>query len=487
MSSPTSSQEQVYQLSFFDEMFAEVGITMAWIVEGRIDVTRITGALDRITARWPMLASRIERGTDHRMQLRIRLPEDGKYPPDYKLYAATSTTNPNPLTNFVPLPLPVAHDMLPVSLMSAPDTPQTTRQWIEKSLPLIYWHVTHFAPEGNGAEYSTIGVTFPHAVFDGLGIARVIHTLEAELLGRDWEPPPLPVDEQNINALESLLTGVMEEQDKGLRPPAKETYAGSIVSLWFSIAFLSWTLWQALWHKTQCRTIIIPEKAYTRLRDNIRDKAALADKDQVPISTADVISALIFKTMFSDASPNALLQLSSLASVRRFSSPSTQNIASYPHNCVLSLPYPLFPAPTLAALPLSTLAAQLASHRHAFTLEDAADFYRLMQRAWHLGGSGRGRNVSPYDPRAHENLMLSNMTIARIVDIDWTGAGAGVGKTVCRYKAALTGLPLWFTNIATVAGKLPDGSLVLDLAFSKKRMDMFEARVRELIAEADEV
>lgn len=172
--------------------------------------------------------------------------------------------------------------------------------------------------------------------------------------------------------------------------------------------------------------------------------------------------------------------------MRRFSTPSlAPDISAYPHNCVLSLPYPLFPAPTLAALPLSQLAAQLAAHRHTFALEDAANFYQLMQTAWARGGSGRGRNVSPYDPRASESLMLSNMTIARIVDIDWTGAGAGVGKTVCRYKGVLTGLPLSFANVATVAGKLPDGALVLDLALSKKRMGMFEARVRELIVDAE--
>lgn len=229
------------------------------------------------------------------MLLRVPVPHDGTYSPGYQPYAASVVTNPKPLTHFVPLPLPVAHDILPVSLMSASDAPQTTRQWIDKSLPLTYWHVTHFAREKDGAEYSTIGVTFPHAVFDGLGIARIIHTLEAELLGRAWEPPPPPVDAHGGNALESLLNNVMAEQDKGLRPPLKKTYAGFIVGLWFTLAFLSWNVWQALWHKTQCKTIIIPEKAYTRLRDRIRDEAALAGKDQVSISTADVIAALIFK------------------------------------------------------------------------------------------------------------------------------------------------------------------------------------------------
>lgn len=58
-----ASTERVFPLSLFDEVF-EVGIAMAWVVEGRVDITRITSALDNITARWPMLAGRIERGED---------------------------------------------------------------------------------------------------------------------------------------------------------------------------------------------------------------------------------------------------------------------------------------------------------------------------------------------------------------------------------------------------------------------------------------
>ncbi|KAF5316338.1 hypothetical protein D9619_006494 [Psilocybe cf. subviscida] len=121
--------------------------------------------------------------------------------------------------------------MIPVSLMRPPDAPQTRREWIDKNLPLTYWHVTHFAQErSNGAEF-------------------IYH----------WGDLP------------------------------------------------------ARWSRTRDA-----EKAYTLLPDKIRDEAALAGNDQVPISIADVISALISKTVYADAPPTNFLQLSSIASVRRF-------------------------------------------------------------------------------------------------------------------------------------------------------------------------
>jgi hypothetical protein len=49
------------------------------------------------------------------------------------------------------------------------------------------WHSTHFPHEGE--EYTCIGVAFSHGLFDGMGISYVVHALEAEMHGREWEAP----------------------------------------------------------------------------------------------------------------------------------------------------------------------------------------------------------------------------------------------------------------------------------------------------------
>jgi hypothetical protein len=71
------------------------------------------------------------------------------------------------------------------------------------------------------------------------------------------------------------------------------------------------------------------------------------------------------------------------------------------------------------------------------------------------------------------------MSIARIVDIDWTGVG---GKTtICRYKSILSDNPVLISNILTIAGRTHDGGIVLDVVLNKKRLIRLEAEVQKLI------
>ena len=88
--------------------------------------------------------------------------------------------------------------------------------------------------------------------------------------------------------------------------------------------------------------------------------------------------------------------------------------------------------------------------------------------------------VIPFNLQAQETFIVSNVSIARIVNIDWTGVG---GKTtVCRYKYILTDGPMNATNIITIAGRGHDGSTIMDVVLSKKRLARVEAAVQELLS-----
>jgi hypothetical protein len=85
----------------------------------------------------------------------------------------------------------------------------------------------------------------------------------------------------------------------------------------------------------------------------------------------------------------------------------------------------------------------------------------------------------PGDSDAQEIFTVTNMSIARIVNIDWTGVG---GKTtLCRYKGVLTNNIPPFTNLLTIAGRTHDGGTVMDVVLSKKRLARLEAGVQELL------
>lgn len=55
----------ILPLTLFDDMYADAGIVIGWLVEGILDINLISGALDRLVAKWPLLAGRLESSTDN--------------------------------------------------------------------------------------------------------------------------------------------------------------------------------------------------------------------------------------------------------------------------------------------------------------------------------------------------------------------------------------------------------------------------------------
>ena len=106
--------------------------------------------------------------------------------------------------------------------------------------------------------------------------------------------------------------------------------------------------------------------------------------------------------------------------------------------------------------------------------------YKLLEES--TKPSRRFKAVMPYDTRADETMVVSNMSIARIVDINWTGLGGK--QTVCRYKTILSESPLLISNIMTIAGRLGDGHTVLDVVLNQQRRQLLEMELEKLIAYA---
>jgi hypothetical protein len=129
----------VYPLTLFDDISTELGLTMGWLVEGIVDLKLISAALDRLLVKWPTLGGRLEAVSD------------------------------NPAS------------------------------WASRQHPLTCWHITYFPRDGQG--YSCIGLSFSHGLLDDTGISYLIHALEAEMQGREWEAPPLLHEGLNANIL----------------------------------------------------------------------------------------------------------------------------------------------------------------------------------------------------------------------------------------------------------------------------------------------
>ena len=215
--------------------------------------------------------------------------EDG-----YQPFILTSAESDLPITHYVELPLPFISNNLPSSLFKSPLTPSSPAVWFQKDdIPFTYWHLTQFRQAEN--EYTCFGLTFSHGVFDGMGIASVIHALEAETLGRPWAvppPPSLPVHYQN--ALQAALDAA--EKEPGCTDA--EYHYMENVSAWYTLSRSFWYIWQNIWHKTENRIIIVPAQVCDRLVRETREAVAQEGKEDIRLSTGDVLAAWLVKVTY---------------------------------------------------------------------------------------------------------------------------------------------------------------------------------------------
>ena len=155
-------------------------------------------------------------------------------------------------------------------------------------------------------------------------------------------------------------------------------------------------------------------------------------------------------------------------------------LSRYPHNCFLPIPYPTTSVGDLQSTPLHALARSLATARNSLSFAHPVSLYNN-----YLKGS-KDKNIVgmiPGDSDAQEIFTVTNMSIARIVDIDWTGVG---GKTtLCRYQGVLADKIPTFTNLLTIAGRTHDGGTVMDVVLNKKRLARLEAGVEELLRNSE--
>jgi len=83
-------------------------------------------------------------------------------------------------------------------------------------------------------------------------------------------------------------------------------------------------------------------------------------------------------------------------------------------------------------------------------------------------------------PEAEEAFIVSNVSVNRTVDVDWTCAGGKI--TVGRYQPNVSdGDIIVTTNVCLLAGRTRDGGIILDVILNKARLSRLEAAVQELI------
>ena len=157
----------------------------------------------------------------------------------------------------------------------------------------MYWHLTYF--KAQGLEYTCLGLTLPHGVFDGMGFAAVLHAFEAESLGRPWPIPPPLKPGLNDNKLQTFVDKTKNEMEQAGTPLPVDYKTTSLVGPRFLLWFLAWHIWQQRWHQARRRVVLMPPQVYDKLLGDTREALSQEGKTEVRLSAGNVIFAWIYK------------------------------------------------------------------------------------------------------------------------------------------------------------------------------------------------
>ncbi|KXN92861.1 hypothetical protein AN958_07058 [Leucoagaricus sp. SymC.cos] len=471
----SASKFALHPLNAFDVLFERTTFVTGWLVEGTLDSRALAAALTRVTEKWRMLAGRLvsqKVGKQAEWYLRVPL---GPLPPqtEYPTFSLTTTISEQPLTHYVPIPFTSPSPSFPSNIFIHPSTPRQYSLWESTGHPITCWHLTYFPGgmvNGPSRDYTCIGFSRSHGLFDGGGAAMVMRALVAEMNGTEWTVPPLPLEYPNAN-VNPVKERVEEEVRMQEYQRACNDYSNmAVLGIKGALKLAAWHTREKWWRGAQRQIILLPKLALSSLVDNVRSEIGKWRQGAEGITTGDVLVAWLLKTVYSQGtSPDTVVNCGNLASFRHLIPSPGTSLDLYPHNAFVPLPYPLFKVSDLQTIVLPELTYILHTARSSFSLNHVGQAYKLVMQS-----------VTTFfvSPHAHENLLISNVSASRILESDWRVIGAE--RTVCGYRYQITPNELLLTNSIFIAGRLDDGSTVLDVTLNKIKAGLLVEEVRKL-------
>jgi len=309
-------------------------------------------------------------------------------------------------------------------------------------------------------------------VFDGVGAAMIIGALVAEMKGAPWSVPPPPAEGMNANPLVDFLERELQAQ----KPMACKTYSLLGFTGFWSLAAVH--LWETWWGGAERRVVVLPKRALAHLVASVRAQLVKDNRAASHVSSGDVIVAWMWKTVYSrGAPPQTAVHCTNVAAIRTLlaKEPNSEGIAKYAHNAFIPIPYPVFKASDMQAFSLADLTSLIAASRLSLSKEHVVSAYARVREP---------TIIFPTHEDADDDLMVSNVSASRILEADWTLVGAE--RTICGYRYQLTPTGVVFTNAIYIAGRLGDGSVVLDVCLNATRYNLVLEEVHKLLAASAE-
>jgi len=297
--------EIIVPLSVYNSVgFHQLNVTAAYVVRS-VDVEAVRAAANRVVEKWRLLAGRLEKNAADRYQIRVPL---GKLDEHQKRASFTFAK----LSTSLDVPLPRLHSDTAL-LMDRPalrffrhsSTPHDIQSYIAKKLPIFSIHISQLT------SYYCVGVTFPHALFDGVGMAMILHALSAEMNRQEWTPPPLRttnIADATLDAIRVQNPPIPAETEKRIISDLERDLAPVGVS---SVAAIGRNLaYERVWQRSEHHSIYFGGSACKKLVRQCRQDLLVLGVKDVHLAITDILLAWFIKASLQKLQPNAPLLIS---------------------------------------------------------------------------------------------------------------------------------------------------------------------------------
>ncbi|BGP40559.1 hypothetical protein JCM10449v2_004521 [Rhodotorula kratochvilovae] len=351
-------------------------------------VAQLREATQQVVLKWPLmrgLASK-KKGT-----WTIDVPDDASTRATHFGFTCKTVPQPYHVASGLPAPLP-AFNGLSSGALSRPkrslfrpsSVPSSLAGHARARYPFLHVHVSVLA------DAITVGVNLPHGIVDGTGMGIVLRALTAELHGQAWEAPPAFA---GVNpwqaAMDRLVDG--DEESGGLASAESSRSSGSKSDLsekgssspragsadaarraalpatgmwrpfapWPALRLLSSVFVENAFRKSERGWVLLNHATIDRLVKRVKEEVKAETGGAEFVSTGDILFAWALKAAHSGESSSSA-GVSAGAVWRSTALLPVSEVGLYPHNAIA--PYFLISPlslPTLASLPLSTLALHM--------------------------------------------------------------------------------------------------------------------------------
>jgi len=148
----------------------------------------------------------------------------------------------------------------------------------------------------SGRDYTCIGFSRSHGLFDGGGAAMVMDALIAEINGKEWTVPPLPLEYPSVNS--NPIKECVEEEVR--MQEYRNDYSGvAVLGVNGVLKLAAWHARERWWRGAQRRIILLSKTALESLVGHVRSNIRKWRESAEGISTGDVLVAWLLKVRFS--------------------------------------------------------------------------------------------------------------------------------------------------------------------------------------------